>query len=216
MGILECPSEEVVFVSTGYTSIYQMVRCVYTKANVWCKPQGKQQRLGKEKSPTSVFPCTVSSELLPVNSSGEHGIQVTTPGDGGWTADRTLLPLWWEAQWCCRCRMDGQMDGIRAEEEYRHWEGERWHQYSLSPSVCRQVVFDPENWERGLSRLTLICKEWETRVLSLDSAPRLKHPYQANYTSKWPSNQAFHHKLIYFADKEAELSYPSFLPSFWH
>ena len=83
MGILECPSEGVVFISTGYTSIYQMVRYVYTKANVWCKPQGKQQRLGKKESPTSVFPCTVSSELLPVNSSGEHEIQVTTPGDGG-------------------------------------------------------------------------------------------------------------------------------------
>lgn len=111
MGILECPSEEVVFISTDYTSIHQMVRCVYTKANVWCKPQGKQQRLGKEKSPTSVSPCTVSSELLPADSSGEHGIQVTAPGDGGWTADRTSLPLWWEAQWCCRHRMDGQTDG---------------------------------------------------------------------------------------------------------
>lgn len=56
-GILECPSEEVVFISTGCTSIYQMVRSTYTKANVWCKPQGKQQKLGKEKSPISVFPA---------------------------------------------------------------------------------------------------------------------------------------------------------------
>lgn len=110
ISILECPSEEVVFISTGYTSIHQMVRCVYTKANVWCKPQGKQQRLGKEKSPTSVSPCTVSSELLPADSSGEHGIQVTAPGDGGWTADRILLPLWWEAQWCCRHRTVGWTD----------------------------------------------------------------------------------------------------------
>lgn len=78
MGILECPSEEVVFISTGYMSIYQMVRCVYSKASVWCKPQGKQQRLGKEKSPTSVCPAP-----LPANSSGKHGIQVIIPGDGG-------------------------------------------------------------------------------------------------------------------------------------
>ena len=73
MGILECPSEEVVFISVGYISIYQLVRHVYTKANVWCEPQGKQQRSGKKKSPKISFHCPVSSALLPAKGSREHG-----------------------------------------------------------------------------------------------------------------------------------------------
>lgn len=61
------------FISIGYISIYQLVRYVYTKGNVWCEPQSKQQRSRKKKSPKISFPCPVSSALLPANSSREHG-----------------------------------------------------------------------------------------------------------------------------------------------
>lgn len=73
MGILECPLEEVIFISVDYVSIYQLARHVYTKANVWCEPQVKQQRPGKKKSPKISFPCPGSSAVLPANSSREHG-----------------------------------------------------------------------------------------------------------------------------------------------
>lgn len=126
------------------------------------------------------FPCTVSSELLPANTSGEHGTQVTVPGGGGWTADRTSPALWWEAQWCCR--MDGWMDGKRVEKEYRHWEGKRWASHLLY--AVRWFLILAENWGRSLSSFTLIYKKWETRVLSLNSATKLKYQLHKSMTKQ--------------------------------
>lgn len=123
------------------------------------------------------FPCTVSSELLPANSSGEHGTQVTVPGDGGWTADRTSPPLGWEAQWCCRCRMGGWH---KSWERIQTLRGKKVSTASHLLYVVRWFLILTEDWGRSLSSFTLIYKEWETRLLSLDSPTRLKHPYEAN------------------------------------
>lgn len=63
MGILEHPLEEVVFVSVGYISIYQLVRHIYTKANVWCEPQGKTAEIREKEISKDQFslPCVLST-----------------------------------------------------------------------------------------------------------------------------------------------------------
>lgn len=54
-GILECPSEEVVFISTGYMNVY--LWGVSTPKPVYgANHKANSNRVGKEKSPTSVFP----------------------------------------------------------------------------------------------------------------------------------------------------------------
>lgn len=60
-GILERPLEEVVSVSVGYISIYQLMRHVYTKADVWCEPQGKTAEIREEEISKDQFslPCVL-------------------------------------------------------------------------------------------------------------------------------------------------------------
>lgn len=129
-----------------------------------CMVQTTSQRateIREGKVPYISFPCAVSSELLPANSSGEHGTQVTVPGDGSWTADRTSPPLWWEAQ-CCRCRMGGWMDGIRVEKEYRHWEGKRW----VQPLTFCMQSGGFSSWLRNQIIVIGLCNQTEIPISS--------------------------------------------------